>query len=164
MQEKNCLPQTQMDWASKPKSLSDTVIFLLLYHHIRHSVECLPIHPFFQLSSFQNPIRMHCNNQSSQYMYPIILDCDSSCTLSLACNFLRTMVADDMIAIEVDGPHHFTANTFQPLGEMLARQKLLEVRGWTVISVPFYHWSNKTLESRRAYLHNVCSAMQSSLL
>lgn len=28
---------------------------------------------------------------------------------------------EERIALEVDGPHHFTANTFRPLGEMFAR-------------------------------------------
>ena len=68
-----------------------------------------------------------------------------------------TTAAEEMIAIEVDGPHHFTANTRQALGEMLARQKLLEARGWTVISIPFYKWSNKNNEARQAYLHKVTS-------
>lgn len=63
-----------------------------------------------------------------------------------------------MIALEVDGPHHFTANTLKPLGEMLARQRLLEARGWTVISVPFYIWSNRTTEYKHSCLQEVdCS-------
>lgn len=28
---------------------------------------------------------------------------------------------EERIAIEVDGPHHFTSNTFRPLGEMYCR-------------------------------------------
>ena len=28
---------------------------------------------------------------------------------------------EECIAIEVDGPHHFTTNTFRPLGEMYCR-------------------------------------------
>ncbi len=55
-----------------------------------------------------------------------------------------TGFAGEKIAIEVDGPHHFTANTLQVTGEMLARQKLLNARGWAVISVPFFRWSGKT--------------------
>lgn len=63
--------------------------------------------------------------------------------------------AGERIAIEVDGPHHFTANTLQPLGELLARQKLLEARGWAVISVPFFQWSKLADDSRAAYLGQV---------
>ena len=73
-----------------------------------------------------------------------------------------SFAADEMIALEVDGPHHFTANTLKPLGEMLARQRLLEARGWTVISVPFYVWSNKTPEYRQSYLQEVPSRHEQS--
>lgn len=62
-----------------------------------------------------------------------------------------------MFAIEVDGPHHFTVNTHDPLGETLARRKQLEARGWTVISIPFFDWNNKTRDSRLEYLHTVRS-------
>ncbi|BDA46187.1 probable RAP domain-containing protein, chloroplastic [Coccomyxa sp. Obi] len=55
---------------------------------------------------------------------------------------------DEKIAIEVDGPHHFTANTLAVTGEMLARQKLLKARGWAVISVPFFRWSGLTDTAR----------------
>ncbi|CAL8462328.1 g1861 [Coccomyxa elongata] len=55
---------------------------------------------------------------------------------------------DEKIAIEVDGPHHFTANTLAVTGEMLARQKLLKARGWAVISVPFFRWSGLTDAAR----------------
>ena len=41
-------------------------------------------------------------------------------------------IAGEKIALEVDGPHHFTVNTLQPLGETQARRKLLQVRDWTV--------------------------------
>lgn len=39
----------------------------------------------------------------------------------------------ERIALEVDGPHHFTANTFRPLGEMYCRwgAGVLQVAGQT---------------------------------
>ena len=64
-------------------------------------------------------------------------------------------IAGEKIALEVDGPHHFTVNTLQPLGETQARRKLLLVRGWTVISIPFFNWSNQSEEYRVAYLQQV---------
>ena len=33
--------------------------------------------------------------------------------------------------------------------------KLLQVRGWTVISIPFFNWSNQSEEYRVAYLQQV---------
>ena len=46
----------------------------------------------------------------------------------------------ERIAVEADGPHHFTANGLQPLGEMRARYRLLDARGWSVLSVPLLTW------------------------
>jgi hypothetical protein len=63
--------------------------------------------------------------------------------------------ADEKIAIEVDGPHHFTANTLAVTGEMLARQKLLKARGWAVISVPFFRWSGLSDAARTEWFFPV---------
>ncbi|GLI71256.1 hypothetical protein VaNZ11_016362, partial [Volvox africanus] len=45
------------------------------------------------------------------------------------------------IAVEVDGPRHFTANTRQPLSPTLYRRRCLEDRGWVVVSVPYWRWN-----------------------
>lgn len=45
------------------------------------------------------------------------------------------------IAIEVDGPFHYTLNTHQPLGHTLLRRRLLTAMGWTVVSVPYFDWN-----------------------
>ncbi len=44
------------------------------------------------------------------------------------------------VAIEVDGPAHFTSNTLEPMGPSLLRLRLLRALGWHVVSVPFYEW------------------------
>ena len=72
---------------------------------------------------------------------------------SLACDVL--VCAGERIAFEVDGPHHFTANTLAATGEMLARQKLLRARGWAVISVPFFRWAGRADEARARWLLQV---------
>ncbi|CAI5947682.1 unnamed protein product [Closterium sp. NIES-64] len=46
------------------------------------------------------------------------------------------------IALEVDGPSHFTRNTLTPLGATALKRRHLEAAGWTVISIPFYHWNH----------------------
>lgn len=56
------------------------------------------------------------------------------------------------IAVEADGPFHFTINTLRPLGEMYVRKRLLEVRGWTVVSVPFFAWQGLSEEEKKRYL------------
>ena len=69
--------------------------------------------------------------------------------------YAALVCAGERIAFEVDGPHHFTANTLAVTGEMLARQKLLRARGWAVISVPFFHWAGQADEARAHWLLQV---------
>ncbi|GIL80038.1 hypothetical protein Vretifemale_9216 [Volvox reticuliferus] len=45
------------------------------------------------------------------------------------------------IAVEVDGPSHFTANTRQPLSPTIYRRRCLEDRGWVVVNVPYWRWN-----------------------
>lgn len=52
-------------------------------------------------------------------------------------------LAGEKVAVEVDGPHHFTANGQRSLGEMRARHRLLDVRGWSVLSVPYFLWAKQ---------------------
>lgn len=47
---------------------------------------------------------------------------------------------DKRIAVEVDGPFHFSVNTNSPLGQTMIRRRLLRAVGWTVISVPYHTW------------------------
>ncbi|KAI3429562.1 hypothetical protein D9Q98_005650 [Chlorella vulgaris] len=61
----------------------------------------------------------------------------------------------EWIAMEVDGPHHFTANTFRPLADTEGRRLLLRARGWRVVSVPFYHWYGEDDETRRSLLQRL---------
>ncbi len=49
-------------------------------------------------------------------------------------------VVDRRIAIEVDGPSHFTVNTLEPLGHTRLRDRLLSAMGWHVVSIPFFEW------------------------
>ena len=49
------------------------------------------------------------------------------------------LIADGQIALEVDGPQHFVERV--PNGGMLLRNRLLEARGFRVISVPFFEWN-----------------------
>lgn len=45
-----------------------------------------------------------------------------------------------------------------PLGETLARRRLLAARGWTVVSVPFWHWDTApTSHAKQVYLTKVIS-------
>ncbi|CAN0048100.1 unnamed protein product [Ectocarpus fasciculatus] len=45
------------------------------------------------------------------------------------------------LALEVDGPAHFTKNTARPLGHMVLKHRTLSKMGWTVVSIPFLEWN-----------------------
>jgi len=54
------------------------------------------------------------------------------------------------VALEVDGPSHYTRNTQSPVGRSTYRNRLLASRGWRVVVLPFYRWNEmKTAEDRR---------------
>lgn len=54
------------------------------------------------------------------------------------------------VALEVDGPSHYTRNTQAPMGRSTYRNRLLASRGWRVVVLPFYRWNEmKTAEDRR---------------
>lgn len=62
------------------------------------------------------------------------------------------LLAGKKIAVEVDGPFHFSVNTNSPLGQTMIRRRLLRAVGWTVISVPYHTWCvrHKVLRCARA--------------
>ncbi len=45
------------------------------------------------------------------------------------------------IALEFDGPSHFTRNTLEPLGHTRLRNRLLSAMGWHVVPIPFFDWA-----------------------
>ena len=49
-------------------------------------------------------------------------------------------IVDRRIALEFDGPSHFTRNTLEPLGHTRLRDRLLSAMGWQVVSIPFFDW------------------------
>ncbi len=62
-------------------------------------------------------------------------------------------ILDRCIAIEFDGPYHFTRNTLEPLGHTLLRDRLLSAMGWHVVSIPFFEWSKlRSMEAIDAYV------------
>ena len=66
-------------------------------------------------------------------------------------------IFDRRIALEFDGPSHFTKNfglnTLEPLGHTRLRDRLLSAMGWHVVSIPFFEWDRlHQTEQRDAYL------------
>lgn len=61
----------------------------------------------------------------------------------------------DGIALEVDGPYHYTTNTLHPTGRELARNRLLKARGWTVVVVPAHEWgADSSFRQKQRYLRD----------
>ncbi len=62
-------------------------------------------------------------------------------------------IVDRRIALEFDGPSHFSRNTLEPLGHTRLRDRLLSAMGWHVVSIPFFEWDKlHQTEQRDAYL------------
>ena len=62
-------------------------------------------------------------------------------------------VVDRRIALEFDGPSHFTSNTLEPLGHTRLRARLLSAMGWRVVSIPFFEWDRlHDAEHKDAYV------------
>jgi hypothetical protein len=56
--------------------------------------------------------------------------------------------------MQVDGPSHFTNNTLRPLGPTLLKRQLLAARGWQMVSVPYFHWSELLSDyERQLYIY-----------
>lgn len=61
------------------------------------------------------------------------------------------------VAVEVDGPAHFTRNCTPPLplGRTLLKHEVLRKLGWKVVSVPFFVWDHLPVrEEKAAYLRH----------
>jgi hypothetical protein len=62
-------------------------------------------------------------------------------------------IVDRRIALEFDGPSHFTTNTLEPLGHTRLRDRLLSAMGWHVVSIPFFEWDGlHQTDERDAYV------------
>ena len=62
-------------------------------------------------------------------------------------------IVDRRVALEFDGPSHFTTNTLEPLGHTRLRDRLLSAMGWCVVSIPFFEWDRlHQTEQRDAYV------------
>ena len=62
-------------------------------------------------------------------------------------------IVDRRIALEFDGPSHFTRNTLESLGHTRLRDRLLSAMGGHVVSIPFFEWNRlHQTEQRDAYV------------
>ena len=73
-------------------------------------------------------------------------------------------LVDRRMAIEFDGPSHFTRNTLEPLGHTRLRDRLLSAMGWHVVSIPFFDWDRlQRPEQMDAYVQQRLSQVLAQL-
>ena len=53
------------------------------------------------------------------------------------------------LAIEVDGPVHYTYNTNRHLGTSVLKRRLLKCLSWDVITIPYYEWRTLAGEDKK---------------
>lgn len=53
---------------------------------------------------------------------------------------LDAVVVDRRVALEIDGPTHFSRNSGIPLGHTMLKRRYISAAGWRLISVPHQEW------------------------
>lgn len=53
---------------------------------------------------------------------------------------LDAVVVDSRVALEIDGPTHFSRNSGIPLGHTMLKRRYITAAGWRLISVPYQEW------------------------
>eukprot|EP00798_Chlamydomonas_sp_ICE-L_P016471 gene16471-22693_t len=66
------------------------------------------------------------------------------------------------VAVEVVGPRHYSRSTpYKQLGASAAKDRALERRGWSVLSVPFFEWAaDKEEEEKKVFLTKALAALK----
>ncbi|KZV32794.1 hypothetical protein F511_23706 [Dorcoceras hygrometricum] len=53
---------------------------------------------------------------------------------------LDAALVDKKVALEIDGPSHFSRNSGVPLGHTMLKRRYVTAAGWKLISVPHHEW------------------------
>lgn len=65
---------------------------------------------------------------------------DGTASVDIAFGFGSAARGDFKVAIEVDGPSHYTINTLQHTGPTRMRDHVIRAEGWIVVNIPFFEY------------------------
>ncbi|XP_020571480.1 RAP domain-containing protein, chloroplastic [Phalaenopsis equestris] len=59
---------------------------------------------------------------------------------SLDCYTLDAVLVDKKLALEIDGPSHFSRNLGIPLGHTILKRRYISSAGWKLVSLSYFEW------------------------
>jgi len=64
------------------------------------------------------------------------------------------------VALEIEGPSHYTINTLQPTGPTRMRDHVIQGEGWVVVNIPFFEYKRSMPRSEKyVYIRSKLAAV-----
>lgn len=104
-------------------------------------------------STFQKQVLKSCNSLDPSWQ---VLGGEHLTEDKLFSMDVAMLVQGVKVAVEADGPTHFSMNKpYRLMGSTLLRNRALQRRGWRLLSVPFYEWDElPSAKAKAEYLRS----------